>query len=129
LSPYVREKFVELRKSIAESEKKMKIYHIVTPEVWEKFKDEELYEAESLAMEGFIHCSFEGQLEGVLERYYQDAEKVLIMEIETNKLFSKMVSEPSTNDELYPHIYGKINKNAIVAVKEIERGFGGFSLI
>jgi uncharacterized protein (DUF952 family) len=46
------------------------------------------------------------------------------MEIETNDLFSKMVSEPSTNDELYPHIYGKINKNAIVAVKEkeIERG-------
>ncbi|MDQ3634290.1 MAG: DUF952 domain-containing protein [Acidobacteriota bacterium] len=102
----------------------MKIYHIVKPEVWEKFKDEELYEAESLATEGFIHCSFEGQLEGVLERYYKDADKVLIMEIETNDLFSKMVSEPSTNDELYPHIYGKINKNAIIAIreKEIEHG-------
>jgi uncharacterized protein (DUF952 family) len=46
------------------------------------------------------------------------------MEIETNDLFSKMVSEPSTNDELYPHIYGKINKNAIIAIreKEIEHG-------
>ncbi len=102
----------------------MKIYHIVTPEVWEQFKDEELYEAESLQAEGFIHCSFEGQLESVLERYYKDADKVLIMEIETNDLFSKMVSEPSTNDELFPHVYGKINKNAIVSIKEkeIERG-------
>lgn len=99
----------------------MKIYHIVLPEVWEKFKDEELYEAESLATEGFIHCSFEGQLEGVLERYYKGVEKVLIMEIETKDLFSKMVSEPSTNDELYPHIYGKINKHAIVKIVSREK--------
>ncbi len=96
----------------------MKIYHIVLPEVWETFKDEELYEAESLTTEGFIHCSFEGQLEGVLERYYKDTDKVLIMEIETEELLSKMVSEPSTNDELYPHIYGKINKSSIVAIEE-----------
>ncbi len=96
----------------------MKIYHIVTPEVWGKFKDEELYEAESLATEGFIHCSFEGQIEGVLERYYKGVDKVLILEIETDKLFPKMVSEPSANDELYPHIYGKINKHAIIGIEE-----------
>ncbi len=96
----------------------MKIYHIVLPEVWETFKDEELYEAESLATEGFIHCSFEGQLEGVLGRYYQGVEKVLIMEIETDNLTSKLVNEPSTNNEVYPHIYGKINKNSIVVIKE-----------
>ena len=96
----------------------MKIYHIVLPEIWETFKDEELYEAESLATEGFIHCSFESQLEGVLERYYQGVEKVLVMEIDADKLNSKLVIEPSTNDELYPHIYGKINKTAIVEIKE-----------
>ena len=49
----------------------MKIYHIVTPEVWEKFKTEEFYEAESLHTEGFIHCSFAGQLEGVLAEILQ----------------------------------------------------------
>ena len=49
----------------------MKIYHIVTPEVWEKFKTEDFYEAESLKTEGFIHCSFAEQLEGVLQRYYK----------------------------------------------------------
>ena len=96
----------------------MKIYHIVTPEVWDKFKNEDFYEAESLQTEGFVHCSFAEQLEMVLERYYKDAEKVLILEIETDELTSKLVNEPSTNDEIYPHIYGKINKNAIVGIEE-----------
>lgn len=96
----------------------MMIYHIVTPEVWENFKTEEFYEAESLTTEGFIHCSFAGQLEGVLQRYYSNAEKVLILTIEPKKLTSKLVNEPSTNDEIYPHIYGKINKSAIVEANE-----------
>jgi uncharacterized protein (DUF952 family) len=98
----------------------MKIYHIVMPEVWEKFTDENEYEAASLHTEGFIHCSFAGQLDAVLNRYYKDAESVLILELETDKLTSKWVNEPSTNNEIYPHIYGKINKDAIVGIKEKE---------
>jgi uncharacterized protein (DUF952 family) len=98
----------------------MKIYHIVLPEVWEDFKDKKLYEAESLETEGFIHCSFAEQLEGVLERYYKGVEKVLILEIETDKLNSKLINEPSTNNEIYPHVYGKINTDAIVEMKERE---------
>ena len=96
----------------------MKIYHIVTPEVWENFKDKDFYEAESLQTEGFIHCSFAGQLEAVLQRYYSDAERVLILEIETEKLVSKLIEEPSTNNEFYPHIYGAINREAIVGIEK-----------
>lgn len=98
----------------------MLIYHIVLPEVWENFKEKEEYEAESLQTEGFIHCSFAEQLDGVLQRYYSNAEKVLILMLDTEKLSSKLVNEPSTNNEIYPHIYGKINKSAIVELKERE---------
>lgn len=96
----------------------MLIYHIVLPEIWENFKDKEEYEAESLLTEGFIHCSFAEQLDGVLQRYYSDAEKVLILTLETEKLSSKLINELSTNNEIYPHIYGKINKSAIVEINE-----------
>ena len=96
----------------------MLIYHIVTPEVWEHFKDKEFYEAESLHTEGFIHCSFAGQIEAVLQRYYSDAERVLILEIDTEKLTSKLIEEPSTNNEIYPHIYGAINREAIVGIEK-----------
>ena len=98
----------------------MKIYHIVLPEVWEKFKDEKFYEAESLRTEGFIHCSFAGQVEAVLQRYYTGAEKILLLEIEPEKLASKLVNEPSTGGEIYPHIYGKVNTDAITGIEEKE---------
>jgi uncharacterized protein (DUF952 family) len=96
----------------------MIIYHIVTPEVWEKFKDENEYEAESLKTEDFIHCSYRNQLEDVLERYYKNEPKVLILHINPHLLTAKLVAERSTGGEIYPHIYGAINRQAIVNVEE-----------
>ncbi|HSK71086.1 MAG TPA: DUF952 domain-containing protein [Pyrinomonadaceae bacterium] len=100
---------------------RMLIYHIVLPEVWENFNDKDFYEAGSLQTEGFIHCSFREQIEAVLQRYYKDSEKVLVLEIESEKLTSELLNEPSTNNEIYPHIYGKINRDAIVGIEINER--------
>lgn len=92
----------------------MFIYHIVLPAKWEEIKHRTFYEAESLAAEGFIHCSYADQVDGVLQRYYANAGEVVILSIDPNKLKSPLVSEPSTNDEPYPHIYGPINLDAVV---------------
>ena len=96
----------------------MIIYHIVTPEVWEKFKDETEYQAESLESEGFIHCSYRSQLDSVLERYYKNRSKVFVLHVNPHLLTANLIAEPSTNGEIYPHIYGKINKSAIVETEE-----------
>lgn len=98
----------------------MIIYHIVLPEIWEKFKDENFYEADSLHSEGFIHCSFAEQIEGVLQRYYKGIAKIVILTIESEKLTSKLLNETSTNNEIYPHIYGKINREAIINIEQKE---------
>lgn len=94
----------------------MRIYHIVLPADWAAFQGES-YEAASLACEGFIHCSFEHQLDGVLARYYSGAEAVVLLEIDSEKLISKLVNEPSTGGEIYPHIYGPINRGAITGIE------------
>src|SRR5215207_4108803 len=96
----------------------MFIYHIVLPEVWEQFKNRPSYQSESLTTEGFIHCSYPGQLEAVLQRYYSGVERVLILKIDTDKLLSKLVKEASTGGEMYPHLYGRLNHNAVVDVEE-----------
>ncbi len=95
----------------------MFIYHIVLPEDWAAF-DAELYRARSLDTEGFIHCSFAEQLDGVIARYYGDRDSLVILEIDPERLMSRMIKEPSTNNEIYPHIYGPINRDAIVRVEE-----------
>jgi len=92
----------------------MLIYHILPPETWESVQGSTFYEAESLSSEGFIHCSFEDQLEGVLDRYYRDAAEVVVLALDPAELTSPLVVEPSTNDEPYPHIYGPINLDAVV---------------
>ena len=93
----------------------MIIYHIVLPEVWAAF-DTQLYRARSLETEGFIHCSFSEQLEGVIDRYYKDKDDVIVLGIETDELMSRVLFEPSTGNDIYPHIYGPVNRDAIVSV-------------
>ena len=95
----------------------MRVYHIVLPDVWDGFSGAR-YEAESLATEGFIHCSFEDQLDAVLRRYYGGRDEVVILEIDATKLDSKLVVEPSTGGENYPHIYGSVNRDAIVGTEK-----------
>ncbi len=90
------------------------------PAVWTAFSEseDESYSAESLATEGFIHCSFEEQLPGVLARYYSGAGKVILLELDPSKLTETLKIEPSTNGELYPHVYGPISRDSILAVIE-----------
>ena len=95
----------------------MLIYHIELPERWKSLDPDAAYEAESLATEGFIHCSYASQLEKVLERYYSGVANVLILGIDTERLTSSFVEEASTNNEIYPHIYGPINRDAIVGAE------------
>ncbi|MBX3281244.1 MAG: DUF952 domain-containing protein [Acidobacteria bacterium] len=94
----------------------MHIYHIVEKEVWDEF-DSELYSPPGLEREGFVHCSFAEQLDGVIERYYEKGSDLAVLEIDPEYLMSRVVNEPSTNEEIYPHIYGQINLSAVVAVK------------
>ncbi len=95
----------------------MLIYHIVLPEVWAAFYTG-LYRHASLETEGFIHCSFADQLDGVIERYYAKEDEVVVLEIDSDRLMSRMIKEPSTNSEIYPHVYGPINRDAIVSVAQ-----------
>ena len=99
----------------------MFIYHIVLPETWEAVKHNTSYAAASLETEGFIHCSYDHQLDGVIGRYYSDAPELVVLKLDINKLTSKLVSEPSTGGEVYPHIYGPINLDA-VAETEVRAG-------
>ena len=94
----------------------MKIYHIVMPDKWNDFKGSN-YEHESLVTEGFIHCSFAEQLDEVLKRYFSGVDAVTILEIDPEKLTSRLVVEPSTNGESYPHVYGPIDTDSVIGTE------------
>ena len=96
----------------------MIFYHIATPEKFAEFADKDFYEAESLSTEGFIHASFAEQVEETLKVHYQNVSRVLLLTIDSDLLTSRLVIEKSRNGEDFPHVYGRINKSAIVDIKE-----------
>ena len=103
--------------------KQADIFHVTTVEGISTAKQSGSYECESLQTEGFIHCCRQEQLAGVLERYYQGASNLQLLEIVSDKLDAKLVYENTMGgDELFPHIYGPINMNAVIAISVVEPG-------
>lgn len=91
------------------------IYHITTKNEWQKAVEQGFYEAASLHTEGFIHTSKEDQVAGVLERYYKNQTGLIKLHIDESKLTAPLKYEhaPSIN-EIFPHIYGRLNIDAVV---------------
>ncbi len=96
------------------------IYHVITSAAWESQRLAKSLEVPSLKTEGFIHCCTHQQVAGVLERYFKGQTNLLLLEIDEAKLESELRFEKSTNDELFPHVYGPINKTAILTTTWIK---------
>ncbi|MBL0135833.1 MAG: DUF952 domain-containing protein [Chitinophagaceae bacterium] len=90
------------------------IYHVTTAEAWKEAQQNGFYEAASLKEEGYIHCSLEKQVAGVLDRYFQGKDNLVKLVIDTDKLTSQYIYDWSTtNEDTFPHIYGPINLDAV----------------
>ncbi len=100
------------------------IYHLVSRRFWEKDADQP-YRADSLASEGFIHCSFAEQLAWVANGFYADASDLLLLHIDPDRLTGPVREEPCDTGEIFPHIYGPLNRDAVVKVQTLERGADG----
>lgn len=105
------------------------IYHIVPVAHWKQQQGKPDYEAASLGTEGFIHLSQREQVAGTLSRYYQNVPDLLLLHIDTDKLTHELKYEPATNNELFPHLYGPINKDAIVRTEQLLTAQAGAGLL
>lgn len=64
--------------------------------------------------EGFIHCSFGHQTQGVLNKHFGDHHELIILEVDRTRLAAPVIEENlSGGADLYPHIYGTLNLSAI----------------
>lgn len=93
------------------------IYHVTTASQWKEAAEKGEYHHPSLAAEGFIHCSQEEQVAGVLQRYFAGQTGLVKLVIDTERLKPRWVFEwsPSTADS-FPHIYGPVNTEAVIEV-------------
>ncbi len=94
------------------------ILHITSKSAWESAQQNGFYSAPSLQTEGFIHCSTLAQVVAVAERLYAGQRGLVLLEIDSSRLQAEVRYEAGSDksDELFPHVYGTINLDAVTRV-------------
>ncbi|OUL27078.1 hypothetical protein BV378_10360 [Nostoc sp. RF31YmG] len=101
------------------------IFHITQAEQWEKAKILGSYCAGSLDTEGFIHCSEASQIIKVANRFFSNQKGLVILFIDADKVKAEVRYEEAEIGELFPHIYGELNIDAVFQVINFEYGEDG----
>ena len=114
------------------------IFHITARTAWNEAQRRGDYRADSLATEGFIHCSTLSQVLPVADNFYKGQQGLVLLVIEPTLLSSKLKWEPPSGGapppgvpkgDQFPHIYGPINLDAVVkAVDLASKADGTFDL-
>ncbi len=98
------------------------IYHITTQPEWLRAKQQGFYEAASLPVAGFIHCSTAEQVEGVLQRYFKNKGPLVKLTIDSDKLHARLQHDLSVSlNQHFPHIYGRLNLDAVIEEEPISQ--------
>ena len=97
------------------------IYHLVPKAAWE-IAPPGPFRAPSLESEGFIHCSNREQVARSANKFYADELEMLVLAIDPARLSSELRDEEGRPGELFPHIYGPIDREAIIEVIGLVRG-------
>jgi uncharacterized protein (DUF952 family) len=93
------------------------IFHIADAAEWDEAAKSGTYtrSTRGLGLEevGFIHCSYEHQVQGVADFAYADVTTPLVL----LTIDPETLDAPIQEDDGFPHIYGPLNLNAVVAVE------------
>ena len=104
------------------------IFHITTRMAWDEANNSGEYRAASLLTEEFIHCSTLAQVIPVADSFYKGQDGLVLLMIEPTLLSSTLKWEAPAEEtpppgvpegELFPHVYGPINLDAVVNVVDL----------
>ncbi len=100
------------------------IFHIVSRDAWAAAQAAGGYRGDTLATEGFIHCSQAEQVAAVANAFYTGQAHLALLRIERERVIPEVRDEPSGGD-VFPHIYGPLNLDAVVEVMTFAPGADG----
>lgn len=90
------------------------IYHITSASSWTAAKQNGIYSADTLTSQGFIHCSKPEQIIAVANRYYAGQSGLVLLAINQAQVKAEIRFENlEGGSELFPHIYGPLNLDAV----------------
>jgi uncharacterized protein (DUF952 family) len=105
------------------------MFHITTRDHWETAKNIGTYRSDSLVTEGFIHCSTAAQVLGSANRFFKDKKDLVILSIDPALVDSEIRYEGADSNNLFPHIYGELNIDAVIQATDLEANPDGLFII
>lgn len=103
------------------------IFHILPRYQWEQAQKEGVYRGDTLDAEGFIHFSKAEQVARVANARFKGHTGLMLALVDTDRLTAELKYEPPyeggqqvESDELFPHLYGPLNLDAVIHVLEFE---------
>ena len=101
------------------------ILHITDRPAWEAARAAGVYRGDTLDAAGFIHCSTPAQLAGVARRFFAGRRGLVLLRIDPGRLAAPLRYELSPDaPEPFPHLYGPLNLDAVIAAEDFEPGDG-----
>jgi uncharacterized protein (DUF952 family) len=100
------------------------IVHVCKRADWDAARTRGEYRADSLEKEGFIHCSRPNQVLAVANRYFQGVSDLVLLWIKPKSVRVELRWE-AVGDDVYPHIYGPLNLDAVTAVRNLDSDSDG----
>ncbi len=94
------------------------ILHITTAAQWAAAQQAGAYRGDTLDSEGFIHCSTPAQVVEVANARFQGTPDLVLLAIDPDRVGPEIRWEVAENGQLYPHIYGPLNADAVTRVHE-----------
>jgi uncharacterized protein (DUF952 family) len=103
-----------------------RIFHIATAADWRRTLESGTYTTSTVGRtledEGFIHASRRDQVQGVFDRYYRSlGQRLVLLTVDPGRLTDAEVVVEPVGDDSYPHVYGPINRSAVVEVAPLDR--------
>ena len=99
--------------------------HLIPAEVWSCQEHGSLYFPDAYDQDGFIHLTIGStNLMEVANLFYaQDDRDYLVLTLDKTKITSPVRFDDESGR--YPHIYGPLNVDAVIAVDPVRRDAGG----
>lgn len=92
------------------------IYHITSNAAWMAARAAGSYTADSLPTQGFIHFSTRDQVLHVANTLFHGQPGLVLLAVDPARLGAPLRYEEAHPGEYFPHLYGPLNLDAVIAV-------------
>lgn len=95
------------------------IYKILRRDEWTAAKAAGVLDGSGIDhRDGYIHFSTAAQAQETARRHFKGAADLVVLEVDAAALGDALVWEPSRGGALFPHLYGKLPVEHVIAVHE-----------